>query len=163
MNILDYIINQIVPQKDISNITEIIELTEEETINLLKLISIVEKEIYDKNAEITNLQKEIEFGNDALIAYKRISYNILSMYTGMKKDFNVYIYELDYLLSAVEIGKDIMSETGKETVPTNVLDSLFVKIYDKYRKYKREIMEYFTLYDEKERVKILKNMHEKRD
>lgn len=97
-----------------------------------------------------------------MFAYEKLSCRLLKNYENKKKYLIVNIYELDYLLSAVEIGKDINEDREKEISSRDILISLLKKMYRKHRKHKKTIIDFYSSNDEIERLKILKEISEEK-
>lgn len=137
---------------------ENIKLTDKESMILLNLIFITEDMVHKKRLE----DSSESFGEDALFAYRKLSCQILENYMKKKRYLTLNIYELDYLLSAIEIGKDIVKENEERDIYGDALISLFNKIYKKHRKYKKQIKEFHSSNNEAEKVQILKKVHEQK-
>lgn len=138
---------------------ENIKLTDKESMILLNLIFITEDMVHKKRLE----DSSESFGEDALFAYRKLSCQILENYMKKKRYLTLNIYELDYLLSAVEIGKDINEDREKEIFSRDILISLFKKMYRKHRKHKKTIIDFYSSNDEIERLKILKEISEEKN
>lgn len=97
-----------------------------------------------------------------MFAYRKLSCQILENYIKKKRYLTLNIYELDYLLSAIEIGKDIVKENEERDIYGDALISLFNKTYKKHRKYKKQIKEFHSSNNEAEKVQILKKVYEQK-
>ena len=137
---------------------ENIKLTDKESMILLSLIFITEDMVHKKRLE----DSSESFGEDALFAYRKLSCQILENYIKKKRYLTLNIYELDYLLSAIEIGKDIVKENEERDIYGDALISLFNKTYKKHRKYKKQIKEFHSSNNEAEKVQILKKVYEQK-